>query len=64
MDNSQQLQRTVVKDIVAFCEDSSIKETKLNGVTREYYNYQNNQIRSVKNDSNEMIVYDNSIPQP
>lgn len=26
MDNSQQLQRTVVKDIVAFCEDSSIKD--------------------------------------
>ena len=46
-------------DYISYNEDSSIKETKLNGVTREYYNYQNNQIRSVKNDSNEMIVYDN-----
>ena len=46
-------------DYISYNEDGSIKETKLNGVTREYYDFQNKQIRSIKNDSDEMVIYDN-----
>ena len=46
-------------DSIFYNEDGSVKEARINDVIREYYNYQNSQIRSIHNNSDVVIKYDN-----